>query len=310
MLKTEGAVLLQGVLNQDEVDVARPHIAGKHLAVSRDRSYLDTPYARLKDPVGRYEVLGDLSDEVERELVNTIMGRMSDIFQKIVGLDGVFNEFSYITQCKCSMQTAHSDLCSYDSDIGNEGDYCNEYYSLILAMQHTPPDMGGTEVWPRTHKRHTDKGVPKHQIDKVVRGQFNAGDAMLYNQKLVHRGGQNLVYQSRIMTVFVIASQKRGGPPGNDRNYKMGEDIDHAKQNIKTLGARREYMHKKYVPDDAEYCRAECPFVPKQPSIGIPYQGRLIKRFYYWTGKIKIGDFPLRDSAHLKDVLDSVKDEI
>ena len=70
-----------------------------------------------------------------------------------------------------------------------------------------------------------------------------------------------------------------GGPPGNDRNYKMGDDmLDHAKERSMTLGAKREYLRKKYVPDDAEYCRVECPFFTGDLSSPlIPNNGRVIK---------------------------------
>jgi hypothetical protein len=212
MLKTEGAVLLQGVLNQDEVDVARPHLARKHLEWSRNRTYLDSPYANLKNPVGRYEVLGDLSDEVERELVNTIMDSLSGILGIIVGLDGRINEFNYITQCKVGAQIKHTDFCGYEPVTDyNEDGYCNDYYSLILAMQHTPSELGGTEIWPGSHRKHRFWPSGKRLDDQnPTQAILNAGDALLYNQKLYHRGGQNFIHKARVMTVFVFASQGKG----------------------------------------------------------------------------------------------------
>ena len=46
---------------------------------------------------------------------------------------------------------------------------------------------------------------------KPTQAVLNAGDAMLYNQNLFHRGGESFVYKARVMTVFVITSQGKGG---------------------------------------------------------------------------------------------------
>ena len=202
ILKKEGAVFLQGVLNQEDVDIARPHIVRRHMMRSRNRTYLESPYARLKDPKGRYELFGNLEDEVERELLNKLLGSISGILDRIVGSDARLTEFNYITQCKCGMQSRHKDLCSYVAADRNNDDYCTDFYSLFVPMQHTPSKMGGTQIWPGTHFT-LNMGEP-------VQAEFNAGDAMLYNQRLAHRGGINFLYKSRIMTVVVVSSNGKG----------------------------------------------------------------------------------------------------
>ena len=62
-----------------------------------------------------------------------------------------------------------------------------------------------------------------------------------------------------------------GGPPGYDRNY-----LPNGPTAGKTLGARTEYLRKKYVPEEGKKCRALC---PRTLFLDVPYEGRHIQVF-------------------------------
>ena len=59
-------------------------------------------------------------------------------------------------------------------------------------------------------------------------------------------------------------------------------------------------------------CREACDKVDlqKQNAFGFHHGDRIIKRFFYQTGKIKIDDFPVNDEKNLKEILSTSPDEV
>ena len=54
----------------------------------------------------------------------------------------------------------------------------------------------------------TDKMLKRNY--GLVQGALNPGDCFMYNQKLAHFGGANLLYKARIQVVITFESQGEG----------------------------------------------------------------------------------------------------
>ena len=83
--------------------------------------------------------------------------------------------------------------------------YCKNYYTLFVATQHVSLDAGGTILYPTTHilRDITFKG-------NEVQAVLNPGDAFLYNWRLKHRAGENLLYNARILLALTFETEGKG----------------------------------------------------------------------------------------------------
>ena len=128
---------------------------------------------------------------------------MRPVLYNLLGKDCKVYEMFYLTTCKSAEQRKHADTCSYQGN--NRSGHCKDYYQLFVATQHVSLAMGGTIVYPNSHNSPS-LGVKGNDVQTVL----NPGDALLYNWRLRHQAGENLLYNARIMLAVSFESEGKG----------------------------------------------------------------------------------------------------
>ena len=297
-LELNGFVFLRGVVDKDMASELRQHIVDKY-----GRKPILKPY--LHDPQGRFDQNLDLDDDTVRKTLNTAVTKLKPLYSKLVGRDGHMTDLSCMYTCNSSMQQIHVDVSTLTDreNLYPMGD-CGTMYSTYIALQPTPANLGATNLIPKTQFRgheiewlDADNRTQITRYDEQLRYKFlssqfkgpikpvevlsatlGVGDALVYNNGLLHGAGKNSMSLARMM--FYYSFQSRSPMP-----------VVGAAANMK-----KEYYTVKYkrVSDALMlHCQGNSNLEQRKDVPGLLYRLKEGFKLVVYQGKYALRDFPL-----------------
>jgi len=192
-LVDEGLLRVDGLLSVEEADLLKGHIENV-LEQSIDAvAQHGMEYMNLFGPVlcrrHRYHVLLPLDETVLR-IVRSVFDRAAGVLE-VVGDDCYLCELGgLVTDPGSPAQPVHHDT-TFDGS--------NPRVTILIALQDVTPQMGPTYLFPETntadwHINLAERGdMFEHLLEDTphVLGVMSAGDAIIYDTRVLHCGGAN-----------------------------------------------------------------------------------------------------------------------
>jgi len=193
-LAEEGLLRLDGLLSAGDAAALRAHvdcILEKSIeAVARGEEQFSSLFGPVMSRSFRYDVLLRFDDHVLR-VVRRLLHSVAPLLMQTVGDDCALCELSgLVSDPGAIAQPVHHDT---------QFDGSNPRVSLLVALQDVTAQMGPTLFLPRTntpewHLAYLERGEQLEDLLEStphVRGLLGAGDAILYDTRLLHCGGAN-----------------------------------------------------------------------------------------------------------------------
>eukprot|EP00192_Tetraselmis_astigmatica_P020724 CAMPEP_0117654604 /NCGR_PEP_ID=MMETSP0804-20121206/3832_1 /TAXON_ID=1074897 /ORGANISM="Tetraselmis astigmatica, Strain CCMP880" /LENGTH=300 /DNA_ID=CAMNT_0005460895 /DNA_START=212 /DNA_END=1111 /DNA_ORIENTATION=- len=233
-LMQDGAVVVRGAVSQQGAAAALKHIDGalvRALAATGDRSMAPPSIAAQKDKApsqmeaeiqwfGTVQAQGNRRDlklqlcpavkAALKEMLATVGGCLSELLTP----DAVLCELSAL----CVDPGAAAQQLHPDTRIVPGQDQAG-LITAFMALQDITPDMGPTEVLLRSHTAEVHQTLSASSISAaslalVQPVPLQAGDVLLMDSRLWHRGGANTSSQRRSL-MYVTLKVPGNTPPGS-----------------------------------------------------------------------------------------------
>jgi hypothetical protein len=150
--------------------------------------------------------------------------QLKKILEELVGKNPALTEVTAITaQYGSDYQPWHPDV-KPDGNGVQFGRTYSHSYSLFIPLQNTTGEMGATDLCPGTHycanwidAQCEQRKIGLHEIREE--GVWRAGDAVLFNQQVWHRGTEHTDPNSQDRMVFIMSFI---GRPSDTRQLARG----------------------------------------------------------------------------------------
>jgi len=205
VIMTHGMAVVPSLIDTNTSQELRNYILKRNMELTADEVIpLDTPQNRwsfgihANEHVSVANALSQLSSNVLLE----------NILSKLLGHDPAVAEITAISVAPgAEAQGWHSDV----KQLGNSVKYAQTFthsYSLFLPLQDVTNVMGATELCPGTHYC-ADEDLEDVCVEKGFQaaadgGIWKAGDGLLMNQKMWHRGAAYTAKNGPHRVVFII----------------------------------------------------------------------------------------------------------
>mmetsp|Transcript_76343 Transcript_76343/g.150993 ORF Transcript_76343/g.150993 Transcript_76343/m.150993 type:complete len:293 (+) Transcript_76343:133-1011(+) len=212
-----GVALLPGVLNVDMCSALRDFVLAD-LQASTRKSFLMPgifqPRAKRGAAQTRWDLSLQVDDLVAKVLRHVLAGELGLTFKALCGEDAPLWELAVLVSAPGSVpQQLHTDTDFYV-------DPC--LFTAFVALQDVTWNMGPTHFLPGTHTLAASEAFTSMETQEgllrashPVAGLLKAGDATLYDSRLVHGGGANAADDTRVLLTITF---RHPGAPANVDN--------------------------------------------------------------------------------------------
>lgn len=232
-MMTHGAVMIPNLLSPDLIQELRKFVVAKNAAVK------GTP-AEYPVSQGKRRISYGIEAAEDVAVSNTLKHlhdnpKLKKLLEGLVGYNPSLTEITAITAYEgCPPQAWHSDVKA-DGYAAKFGRTYSHSYSLFIPLQNTTGKMGATDICLGTHYC-TDESLHEvceankigmHQVQPETFDYKNdkqnlvwkAGDSVLLNQQVWHRGGRHSAKGEPERIVFIVSFI---GRPNDTRQLARG----------------------------------------------------------------------------------------
>ncbi|CAJ1923193.1 unnamed protein product [Cylindrotheca closterium] len=221
-MMTHGAIMIPQVLSDSMIQELRDFVVWKNHAVSgTDDEYPVT--------AGEHRISYGIEAAEHPTVVRALKavhdnGQLKGILEGLVGRNPALTEITAITsRYGSSHQPWHPDV-KPDGNGVQFGRTYSHSYSLFIPLQNTTGAMGATDLCPGTHycadwidAQCEENKIGLHEIRDG--GIWKAGDAVLLNQQVWHRGTEHTDPDAQERILFILSFI---GRPTDNRQLARG----------------------------------------------------------------------------------------
>jgi len=217
-MEENGFAILKKALTLEQVEKMRELLSAElQVAIEQETLPPGDPagsFAKIHNRECRHDLRLKLEKHVESALQHCVNNHR-DVYKKLLPPNAPLVELGVITSHPgAQSQIIHADV-----------DFCGtarKIFTTFVALQAVDESMGPTEIWPGTHTAYfcefyKEKMLgpvdPYYQENKPERMTIEAGDAVLLDTRVMHRGGDNCSQADRMLFHFSWETTAEEDPP-------------------------------------------------------------------------------------------------
>lgn len=206
-MEENGYAILHSALTSEQVQVMRRLLAADlQQAIEQETLPAGDPagsFAKIHNRECRHDLRLKLEDHVRSALRHCVTSHRA-VYESLLDTTAPLVELGVITSHPgAQSQIIHADV-----------DFCGtarKIYTTFVALQDIDESMGPTEIWPGTHTayfcefykpRMLGPVDPYYEENPPERMTLKAGDAVLMDTRVMHRGGENRSNADRMLFHF------------------------------------------------------------------------------------------------------------